>query len=327
MMATICVLAFVLCVLASGFFSGSETGLYCVNRLRLRLRADRGEAAAVRLQRLLDDEPSALGVILVGTNVANYLTTVCMALLLSARPGLSDREVEIYTTLLVTPVVFVWGEVVPKNLFQRAADRLLYTSGLGLSLAGKLFAPLVWGIRILADRMVTALGSAEAEQGARDHRWRMAGLLRDALADRDRAGRHGEFVDRALLLSETAVTAAMVPMSEVVTISARADRAAFLEVARSTTHSRLVVVRGDRPRVQGVVDVQTLLADDTWQRIEDRTEDVVHLRPRESIASAIVRVHRSARAMALVSSPGGAVLGVVTLKDLLEEVVGELEDA
>ncbi len=323
-----CGVGFAAFLFASGFFSGSETGIYCANRLRLRLRAHRGEPRALRLQRLLDDEQSALGVILVGTNVANYLTTVFVALLLTSRTALSDRGVEVYTTLIVAPVVFVFGEVLPKNLFQREADRLLYACSLGLAAAARLLAPVVWAIRKLSDRVVTALGGVETPSTAVDRRRRMVGLLREALADGDPEGRHGEFVERIADLSETPVRSVMVPLAQVSSLGSATDRASFLTAVRQSAHSRLPVVESgpaERGRVVGVVNVHALLADRSWTQVGERVEPVETLHPSQSVASAILQVKQSALPIAVVGRPAGRVEGIVTLKDLLEEIVGELD--
>lgn len=320
------VLAF---VAASALFSGSETGIYCVNRLRLRLARDRGDVAAMRLHRFLEDEQGALSVILVGTNVANYLTTVFAALLLSRQSGLSDRAVELYTTLLVTPVLFVFAEVTPKNMFQREADRLLYRCGLALLTAKRVFAPVVWCVRVLSATLLSAVGWSEDRPGSAYRRHHVAKLLREALAGPPwaGAGRHLEFVDRVMALPERTVGEVMVPGARVVSLAADTDREAFLRFARQNVYSRVPVVETDpqgAPRIVGVVYVYALLADESWSRVGQRVRPVERLNPKESVASAIVQLQRSSQPIAVVATPHHGLLGVVTLKDLLEEIVGEL---
>lgn len=320
----LCICGLVIFVGASAFFSGSETGIYCVNRLRLRLSSDRGEARAIRLQRLLQDEQGAMAVVLVGTNLANYLATVSLALLLAKQIGLSDSRVEFYTTLIVTPLLFVFGEVLPKNLFQRDADRLLYAGGMALAVARRLFAPLVWGLAALSARLITAFDSRDDGLTGPDDRHRVGALLREALATRDHAGQHGEFVDRVLNLPDTSVRTVMIPLSQVVSLPVEADCHEFLRVVRRHVHSRLPVYRGQPGQVVGVVDVHALLADKTWEQVGQRAQPVERLDPREPVSSAILRVQRSGLPMAMVGRKDGPMLGMVTLKDLLEEIVGEM---
>src|SRR5512140_3180200 len=106
----------------SALFSGAETGLYCVNRLRLRVAAHEKHRQAGRLQKLLIDQAGLLSTTLIGTNLANYLapvglTTVFLSLLRGHPEVDRERLAELYTTLILTPLVFIFGEAVPKNLF------------------------------------------------------------------------------------------------------------------------------------------------------------------------------------------------------------------
>jgi CBS domain containing-hemolysin-like protein len=320
----LCIGGFVVFVAASAFFSGTETGIYCVNRLRLRLSSDRGEPRAVRLQRLLEDEQGALATTLLGTNLANYLTTVSLALLLTRQIRLSEHQVEVYTTLIVTPLLFVFGEVLPKNLFQRDADRLLYPVAAMLVAAKRVFAPLVWALTMLSTRLLAAFATSERRTAGPDDRYRVGALLREALADGDHAGRHGEFVDRVLNLPSTPVRAVMIPRDQVISLSANADRQEFLRTARRHAHSRLPVYRDHSGQIMGVVDVHALLADDMWDRVDQRVQPTERLDPDEPVASAILQVQRSGLSMAIVARQQGPLMGIVTLKDLLEEIVGEL---
>ncbi|HUU84098.1 MAG TPA: CNNM domain-containing protein [Phycisphaerae bacterium] len=334
-----------ICVAASGLFSGAETGLYCVNRLRLRLARDRRELRALRLHRFLDDEQVALSVILVGTNLSNYLVTVFTAMLLGAALALSDRQIELYTTLLATPLIFVFGEVTPKNLFQRHADRLLYPCSLPLLIAKRVFAPLVWCIRLLSVALLGAIGWHEDDPGRSDRRRRMAMLLREGLANGEHAGQHLEFVDRVMDLPRRTVREVMVPRDQVVAVEADTDRPTFLSLARQHKHTRMPLLEtrpkgtkqgvagggaGDGAgavgiaRVVGIVNVYSLLADTTWSRVAERAQPVEHVGPDTPVASVLLRLQRSAHPIAVVGTPQNPLLGIVTLEDLLEEIVGEL---
>ena len=321
----VCLWAVLVFIALSALFSGSETGIYCANRLRLRLHSDRGLVRARRVRSLLEDEQQALAVILVGTNVANYLATVAAALLISRQFDLSDRQVELYTTLLVAPVLFVFGEVLPKNLFQRDPDRLLYRCSLALVVARKVLFPVVWGIRRISALVIAMVASDGQGQGPLNHRERVAALLREALADGDNAQAHGQLVERALQLSDTPIRSVMVPVGRVTAVSADADRAAFLEVVRRSRHSRFPVYEGDRTRIIGAVHVHALLSDSTWRRVGERVQAAPNLPPDASVASTMVQVRRARLRLAIVQGADGPWLGIATLQDLFEGIVGELD--
>jgi putative hemolysin len=320
----VCIPALLLWVALSGLFSGAETGVYCLNRLRLRLQSDEGRNQARRLRRLLDDEQQALAIILVGTNLANYLATVTAAVLLGNEFAISDRAVETYTTVLVTPLLFVFAEVLPKNLFQRDPDRLLYRCSLALAGARWLFFPAAWGIRHLSSLVMRVAGPPGAGRQPLDQRDRVAALLQEALASSKDVHHHGEFVERVLRLSDTRISEVMVPLDQVISVPADTDRAGFLRLVERTRHTRLPVYQDDRSRFIGIAHAHDLLADPSWERVGQRLQPLHSLRPDDSVALAVVQVRRTGLRMAIVDGADGRPLGIVTVKDLLEEIVGEL---
>jgi len=311
----------------SGFFSGAETGIYCLNRLRLHLAAQHADARAVRLTGVLQDEPGALSVTLTGTNVANYITTAACALLLEESLGFSKLDTEVYTVVFLTPVVFVFGEVVPKNLFRSHADALMLSGAWLLAMSNRLFRMVgaVWFFSQLASLAArVARGEDTQDSTALAPKRRVAMLLQDALAGAPAGRDQSELIDGVCRLSETPVLAAMVPRNRVVTISSRADRRDLVRIARRTAHACLPVC-GPSPRhIIGLAKVDELLRTEDWTMVGEHLAPAMNVSPHGTIASAIAQMRRADRQMAVVTDRGGQMLGIVTLKDLLGEVVGEM---
>lgn len=315
---------FGIAVFLSGVFSGSETGMYCLSRVRLKIKAERGDRRARRLERVLRNGQSALSLMLVGTNISNYAATACFALLLSTRLGLSEHQSEVYTTLIVALVIFVFGEVVPKNLFQFHADRLMTATGPILRVTNAVLWPAVWILTSLTTRFTAMFGDRAGTVAGLDPRKQIVRLLREGIPLSDHHESHHEMIDRALMLADLPVHAVMTPRNRVVTIAAGAGREKLLNLARTRDYS-LIPVIGRHPRqIEGLVEVQKLLDDGTWKTAGERMGSFTRLDPHESVASALVRLQRERARMAVVVDRGGYLLGVVTLKDLLEELVGEL---
>jgi putative hemolysin len=307
----------------SGVFSGSETGLYCVNRLRIELGTRTDDPAALRLNRVLSDEQGALSVILIGTNVANYVTTSAVAFVFADLMGLADTQAEIYTILMVTPVVFVFGEVVPKNLFQLHADHLMVRVSAILSVADRTLRATggVWFLKLLATGINRLIRAADLGAWSTPRR-RVASLLQEALVGRVFGLEQSELVERVCQLSETPVHTVMVPLNRITMISASADRKEFLRLARRTDHARLPVFERRRTQVIGLVKVDELLRDDEWETVGERVEPVPSISPHRTVAVAIRSLQESRRGLAIVTDHGGRLLGIVTLTDLLEQLVG-----
>lgn len=313
----------------SAFFSGAETGLYCVSRIRIQLGVHAHDRAAMRIDRLLKNPASAISCALIGTNLMNYIATSGTAFLFAELFHLRSVDTELYTIAILTPVVFVFGEVVPKSLFQQHPYRLL-RSGAGLLSVSSLvfhvtgFVGLVGLISGAFERLVRA-----DQRGAREAtpKRRVAALLQEGLIGHAHDNGQAELIDRICRLSETAIQSVMVPRNRIQSIAARADRREFMRLAQRAPFSRLPVYEMRRTHIVGYVDVAHLLTAEDWETVGDRLEPIITLSPHQSVASATAHLQRKGRDIAVVTDTGGMLLGLVTLHDLTDEVLGGLAES
>ena len=310
----------------SAFFSGAETGLYRVNRLRLHLSVKQRDPRALRVASVLDDEQGALSVTLVGTNMANYVTTTSVAYLFADQLNFAEVDTQLYTIALLTPVIFVLGEVVPKNLFRLHADTLLARGSRVLSGADALlrWTGVVWVLKRLAGAINILAGDRARQGGGFAPKRRVAMLLQEALVDNVLGEDQSDLIDRVCRLSETPLHAVMVPRNRVTALAAGADRRDLCRIARRTGHAHLPIFESSRRHVVGLITVDELLRSDDWRNVGDRLQSPLTLSPHETVASGIARLKREGRHIAVITDPGGQMLGIVTLNDLLKEIIGEL---
>ncbi|MEE8386339.1 MAG: hemolysin family protein [Dehalococcoidia bacterium] len=318
-------------VVISGFFSGSETGLYCVNRLRLRLAAHEKSRAAVRLQRLLQDQPGLLFTTLLGTNVANYLAPACLTAVflttLSDESGVRREHLaELYTTLILTPIVFIFGEIVPKNVFQRQADRFMLRTSSLLGIAHRAFRTtgLIALQRWTSDLVMRRLHRQPAMGSALHSRIGMYQMLREGAAAGALSRTQASILERVHLLQSVRVGSVMVPRSRTVTLRETATAADVEQTIRETEFSRMPVYRGDRRRIVGVVHLLDLLTAPRDISISQQMRPPVELTPDQPVIEALSILQHKHRRMAIVVDQTGRYVGLVTVKDLVEEIVGEL---
>ncbi|MBN2561941.1 MAG: DUF21 domain-containing protein [Phycisphaerae bacterium] len=319
-------------VLLSGLFSGSETGLYCVNRLRLRLAAQGMNRHAVRLERLLEDQPGLLSTTLLGTNIANYLAPVCLTIVfLGSLAAESDVErehlAEFYTTVILTPILFIFGEIVPKNVFQRHADRFMLRISAVLNVAHQAFR--LMGVttlqRWISDFVMERVQHRPAGASALYSRHGMYQMLREGVAAGALSHTQAFMLERIHVLQSVRVGSVMVPQSRTVMLRAEATRADTEKIVRSTKFSRMPVYRADnRQRIVGVVHLLDLLPADPQAVISELMRPPVELPRHMSVTEALTTLQRKHRRMAIVVDKWGHCAGIVTVKDLVEEIVGEL---
>jgi len=312
-------------LLGAAFFCGCETGLYCVNRLRVQLGVQERDPKLLRLSSLLENEQEALSVTLIGTNLMHYVTTTAVAFMFADILHWGEADTELYTVLLVTPVVFVFAEVVPKNLFQLHADRMMPRGSWLLTLADWVFRATgtVWLLTRLTGAVTRLFGGATSLRTVTAPKRQMTMLLREALVGQTYGEHQSDLIDRVVRLSETPVRAVMVPRPRVVGVAATADRRELVRFARQTGYSRCPVYGRRRSQIIGVIKVDELLRSDGWRTVGERLGPVTTLRPQETVASAIAHMKQGGGEFGVVSDQSGQMVGVVTLRDLLEEVVGE----
>ena len=153
-------LLFVLAVRMSAFFSGSETGFYRLSRIRLSLEAQAGDPVARRLVWFCRHPERFVATALVGNNIANYITTVAVGFLAMAWTPDRSGVAEIVLTLLSSPIIFIWGELIPKSVYLRAPMKLLRKHARALMAWYYLLRPVTVPLALIS-RLVERLGSME----------------------------------------------------------------------------------------------------------------------------------------------------------------------
>jgi len=183
---------------------------------------------------------------------------------------------------------------------------------------------LLWLMKGMTTLAARVTGAPEAVPFTGGQKKTIASLLQDALAERHLGEHQSELIERVVKLSDTPVRFVMVPQNKIVMIAEDADRGRLVMLARSTEHARVLVYSGRRTQIIGLVKIDELLRDTKWRRVGERVIPVIQLRPFETVANAMARMQRVQKEMAIVTGFGGGLLGMVTLRDLLDEVVGEM---
>lgn len=306
---------------ASAVFSGLEIGIYTLNRVKLTVAAETGRRDAISLRRELERPEGVLATLLVGNNVVNYIGTLAIAMLLD-RAGLGAFESVLVNTAVVVPLLFVFGEILPKDLFRTFTDRWTYRfAGMLVVLRWILTAigvlPL---LRLVGAAAMRLIGGQAVQAGSAAQR--IGWLFREGAKAGVLSGEQISLVDRALEMRRRTVIGEMTPWSRVASLRLEAPAVERTRIVRERPFSRFPVVDA-QGRVRGMI--QTLDA-----ILDPHAATATLLRPMETLspdlpATEAIRVLRQKRArLAIVARPGGKPLGVVGLKDLIEPLTGDL---
>ena len=311
----------------SAFFSGTETGIYCLNRVRLNVRTARQHPGARRLTALMRHPQELVTTTLVGANVAEYLATVCVTALL-LHVAAARNLAEIYATAILTPLILVFGWVMPKDWFQRQADRLMYPLARPLTWCQQVvrWTGLMWALSRLTDSLIRWIDpsgvAAETNLLTRAHVRR---LLSEGAVSGGLSPFQRDTLERVMNISRVRVANIMVPRRRAAIVSINIPRDDLLRIARMAHFSRLPVYRDTPRRIVGIVNVYDVLTDEQEKPIADYVQEVTALRATETVPAALLKLQQARQVMAIVTDQAGNCLGLFTMKDLVEEIVGDLE--
>jgi magnesium and cobalt exporter, CNNM family len=308
-----------LCVLFAGVFAGSETGLYSLSRLRVEAEAREGRSAARLIRRLLRDDTGLLVTLLLGVNLSHELATHLGGYLV-ARMGVAPFWRELAVTLLLTPVMFLFADLMPKDLFRRRPHTLVGFSAPLLAAAKTLFFPLALPIRAISSSLQSSLG-LEAHELARVHgREAVLELLQESEAA---IQPQLESMARNVLdLRQVPIERVMVPWRKVESLPAALGNAQLYERIARSPYSRLPIVDA-HGAVLGYVHQLEILGAGPEAPVLDKLRPLACLEPSLALDRALARLRESGQRAAVVGSPTRPV-GLVALKDIVEEISGEL---
>ena len=315
----------IVCVMVEGFFSGSEIAMVSANRTLLRQRADDGDRGARMVEAFLAHPQKFLATTLIGTNLATVIFAVAVALALVGQVG-EGIGGQFMAIALVTPMTMVFGEVVPKTLFQQHADKLVTKIIYPLRVASIVLRPLVWLMGAFAGAMTRVTGTdGERAFVTRDE----LALLIEAEAGGEITDKEREMIANVFDLSEATAEEVMVPLSEVTALPQETTVGeAALEVA-DKQHSRMPVYRSRVDDIVGVLHVFDLLQAGPQaksQTITDLAKPTVYVPENRPASELLVELQRTGNQMAIVVDEYGGAVGIVTVEDILEEIVGEIDD-
>ncbi len=315
----------VLLVVVSAFFSGSETGLISLNRYRLRHLSQEGNRGARRAQKLLDRPDRLIGLILLGNNFVNILASA-IATIIGIRLFGAEAGVAI-ATMTLTVVILIFAEVTPKTLAALHPERLAFPAAIILTPLLRLFYPLVWVINGITATLLRIVGlSTEQDSSQALSREELRTVVSEAGAMIPQ--RHQKMLLSILDLEKVTVEDIMIPRNEIVGIDLEDDWDTILKQLTTTQHTRLPVFRGDIDNVEGFLHMRNFLSlhRDKAPQPEDleRVVRAPYFIPEATpLNSQLLNFQRERRRIGFVVDEYGDIQGLVTLDDILEEIVGE----
>ncbi len=315
----------VLLLLLKGFFSGSEIALVSADKIKLRHRARQGHAGARLALKMLQSSDVLLATTLVGTNVSTVVLTTLGTLLMFRLLGTGG---DLWALLIYTPLFLILGEIVPKSVYQQKSDVLTSIIIYPLRWASYLFYPVIWIFSRVGRLAARLVGAGKTEQPLSITREQLRTLVEmaeqgEAMSAFDR-GR----IRRVIRFAETTVAEAMIPITEVTAIDRTASTQAAVELVRKHGYNRLPVYENSTNNLIGVVTLTTwdLMDPALFERsLESLIKEPLYVSPLQTIDQLLPTLSHREDRMAIVVDEFGSATGMITIEDIVEEVVGEID--
>jgi putative hemolysin len=317
------ILVMVLLVLLEGFLSGSEIAMVAADRKKLSRFAHAGSRWDRLTFRILKEPSWFLSTTLVGSNLAEVANA---ALVTSILMGFYGSRGDLYAFLILTPLILIFGEILPKTLFQQKADPWVRKIVPAIWVVSLILYPFVW-LMSKATQAVSRLLKQEGEVRPLVTREELQLLLREEGGRSDINPLEQDMIRRIFRFSTTRIKEAMIPLVDVVVLEETCTVEEAIALVRQENYSRYPVYRDRVDNVVGILYSLDLL-DAEWEgrTIRPFVRPISFFPETKPVDELLLEMQRNQEAMAAVVDEYGGTVGIVTVEDILEEVVGEIED-
>ena len=309
---------------AAAYFALAETAFASVSRSRIRTLVDRGDARAERAQAVLDDFDRAITTILIGTNIAHLSIASLVTVAVTRRWGLSAVSL---STLITTLAVFFAGEMLPKSIAKKYSETLSLAMAGSLQFFIKLFSP-VSALLTRIGEAASRLTRGEPELSVTEDE------LYDIIEDMTEEGTldedQGDLISSALQFGDVTVESILTPRVDLEAIDIGRSHDEILNQIKAQNHSRLPVYEGSIDNIIGILQIRRFIKAYLHEResldVRALLDEPLFIHQSTNIDEVLPIMTKARMNIAVITDNYGGTLGIVTVEDILEELVGEIWD-
>ena len=315
----------VVLIAMSAFFSSTETAFSSISKIRLKRYEEQGDPRAKTASFIADHFDDALSAILIGNNIVNIASASIGTVLFTDMvgpelgPGVS--------TLVMTVVVLIFGEILPKTFAKENPDRMALRAARILAFLMKVLKPLVWFFVLLKTAMMKCVGSHNDLPSVTEEELK---YIIEEIEDEGILEQHeSELIQSALDFNDITVSEILTPRVDVIGVNRTATIEEVKDLFLTERFSRMPVYDKTIDNIVGVVsskDFFSAYIRDNHFSLEDITQHIMFVPPKKLIGELLKDFQHSKDQMAVVIDQYGGTLGIITLEDILEELVGEIWD-
>ena len=314
----------VILLFCTAFFALAETALSSVSKMRIKARMDKGDKSAKRVMYILDNFDKAITTILIGTNITQIVVASLATIVATKKWGMSAIAV---STVITTIMVFFVGDMLPKSIGKKYCERFSLAVAPFLCLLMSIFSPLSRGLTFIGE-WVSKMTKGDPEVTVtEDELYDIIETMKD---EGEIDAERGELVHSALMFADVTVESVLTSRVDVKAVDIEDSSDEVLAFIKEQKHSRLPVYRENIDNVIGILQIRKYIK--AWLRqggkvdLEEILDEAYFIHQSTNIDELLHEMSRKKLNMAIVADNYGGTLGIVTVEDILEELVGEIWD-
>lgn len=325
-MVTLYILLILTAILLYAFFAASETALTSVSKIKIKGLAEAGDVKAQRLKSFLDKKGAYLGTTLVGTNIAVVVTSVSVTRLLSGH--FDSSIVPLLVTVITAPVTLLFAEIIPKMTAYQFSKEFAMNTVLPLNWFSKIFRPLIVSVNSVTGFILRPFRKEKTSWEAAFTRADIKKLLLLGHETGEVESDEVELIHKVLDFGNKKVESIMVPLHKISSVEKTDDIEKLKRLVSLTGFSRVPVYDKKKNNIVGIVNIYDILFGETSRRkkVKDFIRESIDVQKEDPLDIALTRLRNKKQPMGVVLDENGGICGIITIEDILEEIVGNIED-
>ncbi len=313
----------VICIIFSAYFSATETAFSTFNRIRVKNLAEKGNKKAAKVLALADDYDKLISTILIGNNLVNILSTSIATVLFIDLIGESLGST--ISTIVMTVIVLMFGEITPKTLAKKRPEAFVLFSTPIIKVILIILTPLSF-LFGLWQKLISKIIKKDDDEGVTEDE--LISIIEEAEEEGGLDKEDGELIKSAIEFNELEVGEVFTPRIDITAISKDATYDEVSKVFSDSGYSRLPIYDGDIDNIIGIVYYKDFFNESFGENdsVVDISKPVIYVAKTQKINDLLKDLQNKQMHMAIVLDEYGSTAGIITLEDILEEIVGEIWD-
>ncbi len=314
----------VFCIIMSAYFSATETAFTTLNKIRVKTLAEKGNKKALLVLKLSDNYDSLLSTILIGNNIVNILASSLVTILFIDlfKGGSLEDWASAISTVILTLVILTFGEISPKTVAKRMPESFAMFASPLINMLIYLFIPLTFVFRHLQN-LLSKIFKNDDDKGMTEEE--LISIIEEAEEDGDINKEESTLIKSAIEFNELEVSDIFTPRIDITAVAKDSSNEEISKVFTESGYSRLPVYENDLDNVIGILYYKDFYSAH-FDSIDEIMKPVIYVAKTQKINDLMKELQEKQLHLAVVMDEFGSTAGIVTLEDIIEEIVGEIWD-